>query len=326
MIKSLDGIISKDKLTALELQTLLNAPDLEITEKIDGSQITWLNTHEELTISSKKLILYPNQTIPKQFQPAVEYLIDNRDKIPTNIQFFAETLSKPRHNALKYERVPQNHLYLFAAKAWPSSVSYSNIYTLDMLASYMNIEPPHVVQSINDSSCLGGTMEGIVYSCYNGENLCKIKEVSEAFKEVKQVLKDRKKAMKGVSTDYWTEFKQRFKTEARWLKAIAHLNEQGLLNHDDSDIGLLFKEVSQDIVKEEQDTMVDFFNKHFRKELLKTACEGIPQFYREYLQNNREFSPATLQLAKANIIAAAAETDEGFLIRAETESKLEGIF
>lgn len=287
MIRSMDNIVSKDKLTALELATLLAAPDLEITEKIDGSQITWINTDEGLTISSKKLILYPSQTVPNLFQPAVNYLIQNRDKIPKNIQYFAETLCKPRHNALKYDRVPKNHLYLFAAKELTGYAIWASFAELGVHARHMDIEEPHIVQSISDSSCLGGTTEGIVYSCKNGDSLCKVKEVSEAFKEVKQDLKDRKKAMKGVSTDHWDEFKQRFKTEARWLKAIVHLNEQGLLKHEESDIGQLFKEVQQDIIKEEQDTMVEFFNKHFRKQLLKTACEGIPDFYRQFLRGKQ---------------------------------------
>lgn len=322
MIKSLDGIISKDKLTEQELATLLASPDLEITEKIDGSQITWIKSHiKGLIISSKKLILYPDGEIPNLFKSAVDYLISIEKSIPYDIQFYAETLTKPRHNVLKYERVPKNHLYLFAAKA---GEDYATLDQLMVYASRMEIEGPHVIQSINDSSCLGGTMEGIVYSLIKKDgSIHKCKEVAQEFKEVKQQLKDRKRAMKGCKTDHWEEFKQRFKTEARWQKAIQHLEEQAALSHQDSDIGLLFKEVMEDIIKEEQQTMVDYFNKTFRKELLKESCNGLVEFYRNYLKNS---SPAAIEVAKENLKKMEEQTDEDFLTRAETNRKLEGIF
>ncbi|MBU1067343.1 RNA ligase family protein, partial [Patescibacteria group bacterium] len=86
--------------------------DVEVTEKIDGSQFCFGRVNGELCCRSKgKQIFF--DAPEKMFNEAVEFVIKNGDKINDNTVFYCEYLKKPHHNALNYERIPQNHLALF---------------------------------------------------------------------------------------------------------------------------------------------------------------------------------------------------------------------
>jgi hypothetical protein len=87
----------------------------------------------------------------------------------------------------------------------------------------------------------------------------------------------------------WEGYKMSYCTQARWLKAIQHLRDDGLLRGAPQDIGPLIKEVQRDITEEHEEEIKNFLWKHFGKEVLRVASHGLPEFYKNYLmEGNHE--------------------------------------
>lgn len=73
------------------------------------------------------------------------------------------------------------------------------------------------------------------------------------------------------------------KTPARWNKAVQHLKESNLLSDSPKDIGLLFKEVPNDILKEEQDWIKQQLFDWAWSHIVRGVTTGIPEWYKEKL-------------------------------------------
>ena len=86
--------------------------DVEITEKIDGSQLGFGKIDGELFVRSKGK--EQNLDDPDMmFIQGVEYVKTIKERIPDNFTFYGEYLQKPKHNTLAYDRIPKNHIALF---------------------------------------------------------------------------------------------------------------------------------------------------------------------------------------------------------------------
>lgn len=257
-----------------------------VTEKVDGSQITWMLSEDGLEIASKNCTIYTDQTGftgDKLFTKAVEIIVQMRSKLQLNTQYYAEYLKTPKHVSIQYDNTPKNNLMLFAVKEdciWQGHIEVC------AHARHLGIDEPQLVSTYKNDSYLGGTREGLVYSIISDDctSITKYKKVSDQFLEVKKELKERKKAMRGSKVDSWSEFKERFRTEARWNKAIQHLREANKLTETNKDIGQLHKEVMQDIISEELDNINQYLYKNYTKDLLKHAVEGLAEFYSNYLK------------------------------------------
>ena len=86
--------------------------EVEVTEKIDGSQFVFGRVKGELYMRSKGQQLYIDNP-EKMFREGMEYVASIEDRLPDDTIFYCEYLKKPKHNTLAYERVPKNHLMLF---------------------------------------------------------------------------------------------------------------------------------------------------------------------------------------------------------------------
>lgn len=85
---------------------------VEITEKVDGSQLGFGKVNGELFIRSKgKEQDLDNPDM--MFEKAVEYIKSIEDRLPDNMTFYGEYLNKPKHNTLAYDRTPKNGIALF---------------------------------------------------------------------------------------------------------------------------------------------------------------------------------------------------------------------
>jgi hypothetical protein len=260
---------------------------VEITEKLDGSQFAFGKIQGQLLMRSKGQMI--EGMVDKLFKPAVEHVLVIEKLIPDNTVFYVETLSKPKHNVMAYDRIPKNHMALFAVKT--ESVGFCDDYTvlanmafkLDidvvplLYSGKADVETALNILDTTDSYLGGGRIEGIVIKNYqkNFKSLMPGKLVSERFREKQGV---RKRTTKGQK---WVEFKESFRTEARWQKAVQHLQEMSQLKNEPSDIGILIKEVHRDIIEEEQAYISDMLFKHFGKELLQHATRGFPEWYKE---------------------------------------------
>jgi hypothetical protein len=276
--------------------------EVEITEKIDGSQFSFGKINGALHMRSKEAQLYSGAPV-SMFKLAMDYIESIQDRIPDNTIFHAEYLSKCKHNTLKYDRVPKNNIILFGARDTTERM-YSYV-DLGMFAQGFDIEVVpllyrgminNVDQLLNyfdTISALGGTkIEGVVVKNYNRTALvggmvlplmCG-KMVSEEFKEKHGVNWDKNKGVNKLEA-----FCQSFRTEARWQKAVQHLRDSGQLAEEPSDIGKLIKAVNIDIEAEEEVYIKEWLYREFKGQLLRTATRGLPEWYKEKLLENSTF-------------------------------------
>lgn len=294
-------IISFPKIFALGTRYLegIFDNDVEITEKIDGSQFNFGKIDGQLYARSKGQ--EQNLEAPdKMFQIAIDYVKSVEDKIRDDTMYFCEYLNKPKHNILKYERVPKNNLILFGVsdksgtyftKSHSELEAYANELDIEVipLISYGKVDQVENIKNfMEQDSVLGGVkIEGLVVKNYEKEVLVGGyilplmigKYVSEKFKEVHRENWGKLHTARGG----WQLFVESFKTEARWHKAVQHLTEKGELENTPKDIGALMKEIERDVVEEEEQNIKEFLWKEFHGDIIRKARGGFPEWYKEQL-------------------------------------------
>lgn len=270
--------------------------EVEVTEKIDGSQFAFMKSGDQILTRSKGAIIYQD-SCPKMFKKAVEYVyeLSAADKLPSEMCFYGEVLDTPKHNSLTYNRVPKHNIILFGVM-WVKRQAMLDYNALEHWGRLLDLEfvprlRQGVVKSMAELQCLmefesvlgGPKVEGVVVKNYNkpfllgGQPIPVMagKLVSEGFKEV-----NRKKWDGDKPSNRYKEFCDSFRTEARWEKAIQHLNEQGKLNNAPNDIGPLMKEINCDIISEEVDNIKRWLFNEYKNEILRTATRGFPEYYK----------------------------------------------
>lgn len=273
--------------------------EVEITEKIDGSMFVFGKIDNILYMRSKGQQIFP-ETPDKMFKIAVDYVFSIQDKLPDNTVFYCEYLQGQHHNVLKYDRVPKNHLILFGVSDETGTKFKKKYEEIKSFADNIDIETvpllfrgkvntiEDIKNLLNTESILGNVkIEGIVVKNYKRQFLLggqpipimMGKYVSEKFKEVHRQNWGKEKTSKGK----FETFKESFRTEARWQKAIQHLRDAGKLENSPKDIGALIKEIQRDIEEEEKEEIKNFLWKEFGSEITRFATKGFPEFYKEYL-------------------------------------------
>lgn len=270
--------------------------DVEITEKIDGSQFGFGKMPGgELFIRSKGARIYPEN--PNQmFMEGVEYVLSIQNKIPSGMYFYGEYLKNPKHNVLSYDRTPKNHIILFGCSTAGETFSqdymrYAELFDLESVPVIYNGKIDNVDQILNlldRISILGKEkIEGLVVKNYNkmiqiGNIYLPLmcgKYVAERFKEVHQKNWKSENTGKGRFDLY----KLGFQTEARWQKAVQHLRDLGDLTNTPKDIGNLLKEIHRDIEEEEKENIMKALWKFFGGDIKRTATKGMAEWYKEQL-------------------------------------------
>lgn len=265
-----------------------------IQEKIDGSQISFMKDEQgDLHFRSHHAEIFDGDN--SMFYEGVQAIKTVADKLRPNWIYRGEYLKKPKHNVLAYSRIPNNHIYLFDINI--GLEQYLDYEYVRAEAFKLSFEPVSVVYQrdgskvdfdylkslLDTESILGGTkIEGLVIKNY--EQFGKDKHCLMG-KWVKEEMKERiQKGGKGKgSKDIIQEIGLSLKTEARWLKAIQHLTEQGLLINEPKDIGILLKEISQDVLKEETDYIKERLFKWAWGNISRIITSGFAEFYKEQL-------------------------------------------
>lgn len=271
--------------------------DVEITEKIDGSQFIFGKIDGELYIRSKGAEISINNP-QKMFIEGVDYIEDIAGLIPEGRVFYCEYLRKPKHNILAYDRIPSNHLVLFGVKYEGKFISSHK--ELSWYASDLGIDsipliysgkvksPDELFSYLERDSYLGGKkIEGVVVKNYErpfllgGQPIPLMagKYVSEEFKEVHRNNWKTENTPRGKFDVYKTQFN----TEARWNKAVQRLSETGTLTNSPKDIGNLIKSVHVDVTEEEKENIKNFLWKEFGGEILRYSTRGLPEWYKKLL-------------------------------------------
>lgn len=279
------------------IQSLFDGP-VEITEKVDGSQLGFGKVDGELFVRSKGK--EQNLDDPDMmFIKAVEYIKTIEHLIPDNMTFYGEYLQKPKHNTLAYDNIPKHHIALFGVydsvtrehfgmdviKEWADKL---DVDTVPLIYSG-TCSPEFVLGLVKERvSYLGGQkIEGVVAKSYKSwlfmgeipQTVMSGKYVTEEFKEVH--VKNWKKENTGKGK--LEVAMSQYKSEARWNKAVQHLRDNANLDGSPKDIGNLIKEVREDIIAEEKENIKDQLWEIYKNDFLATATNGLPQWYKESL-------------------------------------------
>jgi hypothetical protein len=290
---------------------LLDGP-VCIQRKMDGSQISFGMQYDfgieqkygdvvvsvpHLCIRSKGAIIQPDMP-PTLFKPAVDHIKSIAHLLPVGWTFRGEAICKPKHNVLQYGRCPNGNIVLYdvdmgqedfekpaQVRLWASELGVEPVETLfegtldslDDLKKYLDLPDP-----------LGNVLtEGIVIKCYGrygpDKKTLMAKIVREEFKEVH---KKTWKTPGQQKQEFMQELISEYATPPRFRKAIQHLRDRGDLTESPKDIGLLMREVHDDVEKECIDEIKDALYKHFKKEFYAGVIRPVPQFYKQYLEES----------------------------------------
>lgn len=265
-----------------------------VQEKVDGSQISFGKIDGQLVCRSKGKQI--NLDAPDGlFNKAVEVLKTIKGNLPEDIIFRGEYLSKPKHNALAYDRIPKNHIIIYDIQLERNSFcEYRDVVTVaekfgfetvPLLYQGMVKSKEELTMLLEKTSVLGGQkIEGIVCKNYKKLNrdgkVLMGKWVSDSFKEVR---KDGSKKKNIGRKEFIEAIGQSVRTQARWNKAIMHAKEDGTLTNSPRDIGLLIKMIQKDIVKEEEVEIREKLWKYASPKILRRAVTGFAEFYQQLL-------------------------------------------
>lgn len=258
--------------------------DIEYTEKIDGSQFSFMRDQDDyLWFRSKRADINPLD--PGMFEAGVRSITARASLLHPGWIYRGEYLRLPKHNALQYDRVPFGNVYLFRVDTGPEA--YLSTTDLQAEAARIDLEGPRVFPSPpegTEGSVLGGVpMEGYVIKNYSrsclmtGKYPLMAKWVRPSFREIaggefRKANPTPKDLVEQLALDVCPE--------ARMEKAVQHLAEQGLLDNSPRDIPMLMKELSEDIRVEASEYIAEQLLKHHLPHILRKAVRGFPQWYR----------------------------------------------
>ncbi len=312
------GVPSYTKVLTLGSSMTENAliGDILIQEKIDGSQFGFgLNEFKQVVFRSKSVAMHVDN-YSDMFKEAIDHVMSIEKIIqamfPTDTYFYCEYLQKPRHNTLKYDMIPKNHLMLFDCMQKGAWLTRDK---LELAASLLQISlipelwkgdigvylreknekgyssPGDFFKRMTETtmSVLGGiTVEGVVMKNYNqtillGGHVFPLftKYVREAFKE-QNALNWKQTSRKGQIEEYIASFQN----ENRWKKAVYYLKDRGELENSPRDIGNLIRRVNQDIIEEEEQNIKEWLYNLYHKEILRVSTRGLPEWYKLQLIEN----------------------------------------
>jgi hypothetical protein len=285
---------------------------VQIQEKVDGSFFAFglftpapfdkldpeSNT-VELRIRSKGAMMIPDAP-ESLFKPAVKAVKERLHLLHPGWQYRAETLAKPKHNALSYDRVPKDNIILF--DVCTDEETYLPYEELCAEAKRLDLEvvPQLYAGRVSDAdslrnyldtvSVLGGQkIEGFVIKplipLYGPDKKMLFgKFVSEAFKEVhRSAWKESNPGPK----DIVLTLGEQYASPARYQKALIHLREAGAIEDSPRDIGKLIREIPGDVRKECEDEIKEALFKYAWPHISRIIVRQVPEWYKDLLMRKQ---------------------------------------
>ena len=276
--------------------------EVVLQEKVDGSQFRFGITEEDkLLIGSKNSLIYDGNIVVGggMFKPAMDYLLSIEQKITeigTDVYFFGEYLKNPKHNTLKYNTIPKNHIVLFDVLHRGTWIGREDLeemaqkLEIDVIPEFYmgKVTVEDIKKYLERESYLGGEkIEGVVIKNYKQTVLLGGKYYPLFTKYVNKKFKERNGVewKANSSKNNIEEYIKSFRNENRWKKAYQYLRDNGKLKNDYSDIGTIIKRVQEDIKEEETENIKKFFYNRFIKEILRNSTKGLPEWFKELLLN-----------------------------------------
>ena len=282
--------------------------EVELSEKVDGSQCRIELTDESVMVGSK------NQGIadPGMFEIAHEQgerIHSETDwrTLGDHVTLFCEFLETPKHNTIKYDRVPLNHLYLFGAMLGTDHMVTGGLIEM---AKHLVIDPPNILdckliesaeelkEFMTRESYLGGsTVEGVVIKNYN-RTYDPLQVHSQEFIGYPMTAKYVNKDFTAANAKQWNTISRKTGVDAiierffigdRFNKAIQHVREEGNITYMKKDLQYLIPEFFDDLMDEKKEAMTNMIMGEVFKVIKRRASHYVVQSYIEYL-TERQFS------------------------------------
>jgi len=278
----------------------LFADPVIVEEKVDGSQFSFgmifdaqENVHR-LRVRSRGAEL--NIEAPdKMFAAGVAVAQELAPILAPGWTYRCEYLAKPKHNTLAYDRIPAKHLILFDVATGPEE--YLSRRGKEEAAASLGLEVVPLIfddsvdgfdvfrSFLGRTSILGGQkIEGVVVKNYVrfGRDAKPLmgKFVSESFREAHGA--DWKERHPGYK-DIVQRIVEKYRTPARWMKAVQHLREAGALLDDPKDIGNLFREVHRDFDEECREAATATLYGWAEANIKRGVTAGLAEWYKDEL-------------------------------------------
>ncbi len=286
------------------IKSLFTVP-VQLQEKVDGSFFAFgyfpegepseTRTPYEIKVRSKGAMMV-TEAPQDMFKPAVKAVLERKELLVPGWQYRGETLAKPKHNALVYERVPKDNVILFdIATDEENYLPYEELKAeadrlgfevVPQLYTGMITNPEQLRIFLETTSILGGQLiEGVVIKPLTplygpDKKLLMGKFVSEAFREVHKKAWGESNPKSG---DILSTLGNIYGTQARWQKALLRLREAGLITDAPQDIGLLMREVAPDIKKECEEEIKEYLFKWAWPHIARCSARGLPEWYKNLL-------------------------------------------
>lgn len=262
-------------------------------EKVDGSQFSMMRTPEGVLHCRSKGRQIDMSAVDQMFKSAVA-TAEKLDLKPGWV-YRGEYLERPKHNTLEYNRIPKGHIALFdvqtdieqylAPDSLAAEAERIGIDCVPVLFKGTIANVDDLLSLLKNESFLGGPeIEGVViknYAVFTHEKKVAMgKYVSEAFKEIHGAdWKERNP----TRTDVVQSMIAGLRTEARWMKAIQHKRDEGVLEGSPRDIGKLIHEIPDDILKDSEAEIREALFKYFWPQIKRGVTAGFPEFYKKHL-------------------------------------------
>lgn len=266
-----------------------------VQEKIDGSQFSFGVVNGSLLLRSKGATVYA-ETKDKLFGGAIATAtrLFQEGMLPEGVTYRGEAMMSHKHNALAYERAPVGNFILFDVDEGLEKRFDNERLRTEAVRLGLEVVPTYfvgVVESIDalrpflaSPSILGGRTEGMVIKNYNrwgldGKMLMG-KIVADDFREINA---KEWKASNPTRADVIEGLIERYRTDARWEKAVQHLRDAGEIEGTPRDIGKLVKEVPQDVLAECEDEIKAALFHAFWPDIARGLKHGLPEWYKARL-------------------------------------------
>jgi len=275
----------------------LFSADVIVQEKIDGSQFSFGLIDGVLRIRSKGQEMNPAAP-EKMFAKATATVLElqSRGALLDGWTYRGEVLDKPKHNVLAYDRVPVGNVILFDINKGEedyldpdTATKVTETIGLEFVRTFHNPAEgwtlPILKNLLDTPSALGGQkIEGVVVKSTTmyGPDKKRLmgKYVSEAFKEQHS---ETWKSQTGAKATVMEQIIGKYKTSARWAKAVIHLRERGLIEDSPRDIPALMREVTDDLFKEEGVAIAATLLEFYRRDIGKQIANGLPEWWKAEL-------------------------------------------
>jgi len=281
--------------------------DWWIEEKIDGSQLSFRLHQDRLVFYNRGNEI--NADAPGWvFEAAISALSTLKPHLTRNVVYHGECVTKPKHNVVRYGRVPRLYFVLFDVQ-YVADGTYASRSVMELHASELGLECVPVLYANEDPaiqpgakadeliaamtpgcSLLGGEdmPEGAVIKHHkfvrseNGKTVAsKIKVVRDAFKEEHRRPKKNKDTAvpQTLTADESLErIMSWFPKEARWQKAKQRLRDQGKITGDEENSvkerGAIRDEARRDFKEECKDTLKSLLWAEFGQRLTQAVTDG----------------------------------------------------